>query len=438
MTIRVKDNDKYKGEITINFTIKAQIDKITTNTDAGSFNTINQEQIIWAFIDKNKDKDPSLTRNDFEIVRSASNNSLTLRVRHNHQKYQGEITINFRIRTQISEVQNIEVNAGVFNSNEQNAIIQAFINNNKEILSELKVQDFKVIGNATNNSVLVKVINSDKYQGEIRIHFRVRTLISDVIIDPTEAGAFNSFNVEEIIQAFIKINKQKIKGLDRNNFRIIEASPQTQNTWIRIGVVNSDEFQGEITINFRIRTQIIDVVNITNVGTFDSKDTTKIISEFIRLNHHQLFGHDLNNFRIVQTTNNSVTVEVIKSDKFQGQIVIEFQMKTNISEVDMDTHVGTLDSSSEDEALNRFIAINAAKLPGINRLNLKVVNSSDTAVVVDVIDSSRFQGRFTITYGIKSRKTEVVAGSTVGATVGGAGTAGSIFATLRRRRKNNN
>ncbi|UWD35320.1 hypothetical protein NX779_01635 [Mycoplasma cottewii] len=433
MTIRVKDNDKYKGEITINFTIKAQIDKITTNTDAGSFNTINVEQIIRAFIDKNKDKDSSLSINDFDVVGDATNNSITLRVRRQNQKYQGEVTINFRIRTQIGEVQNIEVNAGVFNSNEENAIIQAFINNNKEILSGLKVGDFKVIGNATNNSVLVKVINSDKFQGEIRIHFTVRTLISDVITDPTKAGAFDSVNVEDIIQAFIKMNKEKIKGLDRNNFRIIEAS--TQNNWIRIGVVNSDEFQGEITINYTIRQQISTMASYTDAGTFDSKDTTKIVSEFIRLNHHILFGHDSKNFSIVQTTNNSVTLEVINSDKFQGKIEVQFQIKTNISQVDMDTHVGTLDSSSEDEALNRFIAINATKLPGINRLNLRVVNSSDTAVVVEVIDSSRFQGKFTITYGIKSRKTEVVAGSTVGATVGGAGTAGSIFATLRRRRR---
>ena len=56
-------------------------------------------------------------------------------------------------------------------------VFEAFILKNPQ-LRGLTKDNFEVVGQATNNSVTVKVKNSDKFQGQITINFTIRTQIN--------------------------------------------------------------------------------------------------------------------------------------------------------------------------------------------------------------------------------------------------------------------
>ncbi|MBY7704467.1 hypothetical protein JIY74_30040 [Vibrio harveyi] len=139
------------------------------------FNSNEPNAIIQAFISNNADKLDGLTKNDFEVVGDVTNTSLTLKVKDDQQKYQGSITINFTVKINISSL-DLNPNTGVFNSNEPNAIIQAFISNNADKLDGLTKNDFEVVGDVTNTSLTLKVKDDQqKYQGSITINFTVKT-----------------------------------------------------------------------------------------------------------------------------------------------------------------------------------------------------------------------------------------------------------------------
>ncbi|UWD35317.1 hypothetical protein NX779_01620 [Mycoplasma cottewii] len=64
----------------------------------------------------------------------------------------------------------------------------------------------------------------------------------------------------------------------------------------------------------------------------------------------------LNNFKVVHENVNSLFVEVKDSDKFQGQILIQFRIKQFIADVVKNPNAGIFNSKDHDAIINAFIA----------------------------------------------------------------------------------
>ncbi|UWD34698.1 BspA family leucine-rich repeat surface protein [Mycoplasma cottewii] len=401
MKVKIKDSDKFHGEIEIKFTIKTKIDEIPNiNNNAGAFNSKNNDEIISTFISKNPQLQ-NLTKDDFEVVED-QDNSIRVRVRNNNENFQGEVTINFSLRTPINTVVNI-TNVGSFNEFNKDAIINAFIRKNPQ-LRELTKDNFQLVGDRADNSIKVKVINSDKFQGEITISFTIKTNISTLNLNPN-AGAFNSYNAEQIINAFIRNNNTKLDGLNRNNFNFTE---DRSNNSITLKVKDDHQkYQGTITINFTIKTDISTLDLNRNAGAFNSDDANTIIEKFIKDNKQKLdeLGLTRNSFTVVNNQNNVLTIKVNDdNNNWFGQVAINYSVKTNISTLDLNPNAGAFNSYNAEQIINAFIRNNNTKLDGLNRNNFNFTedrsNNSITLKVKD--DHQKYQGTITISFTLKT------------------------------------
>ncbi|EOA06938.1 Hypothetical protein, predicted transmembrane protein, DUF285 family [Mycoplasma yeatsii 13926] len=402
VAVKVVNSDKYQGQITINFRIKTKINDISgLNTNAGSFDSKDADQIINAFISKNIDKLNGLTRNDLDLVGEIGENSLTVKVKNSNTKFQGTIVIVFKIRIAIDSVVTSR-NAGPFNSYNKDQIINAFIQNNQR-LKDLTKDNFEVVGNPTNNSVTFKVVNSDEFKGEITINFTIKKDISTLNLDK-DAGAFDSTEKNAIIEAFIKKNRAKLSGLTKESFRVLSNA----NGKLIITVKSDNtQYQGTVEISYSVRTFINQVRGVqTNVGAFNSNNTDEIIQEFIRLNTQKLPGLTKENLQVVgNASNTQVTVKVKNSDKFQGQITLNFTVKTKINEISgLNRNAGIFNSNTPDAIINQFIEKNKDKLPGLNANSFNVLSNGNGKLKIEVkADNNSFQGTVEINYSVRQQ-----------------------------------
>ncbi|MDQ0567541.1 BspA family leucine-rich repeat surface protein [Mycoplasma yeatsii] len=412
--VKVVRSDKYQGQITLDFTVKTKINEIGgLNRNAGSFGSKDADQIMNAFISKNRDKLNGLTRSDLDLVGEIGENSLTVRVKNTNTKFQGQITINFKVRAVIdSLIPN--TNAGSFNSYNFDQIINAFIQKNQQ-LQGLTKDNFQVVGEPTANSVTVKVVRSDKYQGQITINFIIKTKIEEIDQLKTNAGSFDSKDVDQIINTFISNNSDKLNGLTRSDLDLVGEIGENSLT-VRVKNTNT-KFQGQITINFKVRAVIDSLIPNTNAGSFNSYNFDQIINAFIQKNQ-QLQGLTKDNFQVVgEPTANSVTVKVVRSDKYQGQITINFIIKTKIEEIDqLKTNAGSFDSKDVDQIINTFISNNSDKLNGLTRNDLEPVGEiGENSLTVRVKNTNtKFQGTITIVFKIRIAIDSVVTSRNVG------------------------
>ncbi|MDQ0568164.1 hypothetical protein J2Z63_000817, partial [Mycoplasma yeatsii] len=380
LTVKVKDtNTKFQGQITIDFTIKTNISSFDWNTNAGAFNSYNAEEIINAFITNNNTKLDGLNRNNFTITENRSSNSITLIVKDEHIKYQGSITINYSIKTNISTLE-LNRNAGAFNSNEPITIIEKFINDNKEKLNELGLtrNSFTVVGNE--DGVLTIKVNDDdnSWFGQVEINYSIKTNISTLNLN-NNAGAFNSVEPSAIIDAFIRNNRTKLDTLTKADFEVVG---QATNNSITLKVKDENQkYQGSITINYSIKTNISTLNLDNNAGAFNSYNAEEIINAFITNNNTKLDGLNRNNFTITENrSSNSITL-IVKDEhiKYQGSITINYSIKTNISTLELNRNAGAFNSNEPITIIEKFINDNKEKLNelGLTRNSFTVVGNED-------------------------------------------------------------
>ncbi|MDQ0567381.1 BspA family leucine-rich repeat surface protein [Mycoplasma yeatsii] len=416
LKIKVKaNNTQYQGTVEISYSVRTFINQVDgVQTNVGAFNSNNTDEIIQEFIRLNAEKLPGLTKENLQVVGSASNTQVTVKV-VGSDKYQGQITLNFTVKTKIDEISGLNTNVGAFNSNNTNEIIQEFIRLNNQKLPGLTKENLQVVGSASNTQVTVKVVGSDKYQGQITLNFTVKTKIEEIDQLNTNAGSFDSKDADQIINAFISKNSDKLSGLTRND---LEPVGEIGENSLTVKVKNTNtKFQGQITINFKIRTVINSLTPNTNAGSFDSYNFDQIINAFIEKNQ-QLQGLTKSNFQVVgEPTANSVTVKVVRSDKYQGQITINFTIKTKIEEIDqLNTNAGSFDSKDADQIINAFISKNSDKLNGLTRNDLEPVGEiGENSLTVKVKNTNtKFQGTITIVFKIRIAIDSVVTSRNTG------------------------
>ncbi|UWD35319.1 BspA family leucine-rich repeat surface protein [Mycoplasma cottewii] len=237
LSVNTEIQDKYLGEkIVVHFGSRANINNIGLNLNQVVVNNKNEQEILDIFWERNQQifVDNKIAKDQLNI--ELKDNYFLIST--NNDNFQSEVRVNFIVRTQINSV-DVNTHAGSFDILDKDKIIEAFVNNNSSLLHEVNKNNFEIVGDVVDNSLVIRVINSDNYQGEIRISFIIRTQINSVDAD-TNTGAFNSANTNEIIDAFIKNNQDKLPGLTRSNFEIIG---NVTNNSIVVRIINSDNFK---------------------------------------------------------------------------------------------------------------------------------------------------------------------------------------------------
>ncbi|EOA07281.1 Hypothetical protein, predicted transmembrane protein [Mycoplasma yeatsii 13926] len=385
---------------------KTDISKIELKTDIGSIKEKNNNLIIQKFIDINKDKLTELNKDDFDL-KEENTNSIVLEVKKDNQKYKGEIIINFKLTIDISTL-DLDINVGSFNSDDASVIIQKFIDINKDKLTGLNKDDFEILSNE-NELLIIKVKDSiDEWSGQVLINFDIKTHIQSI-------GLFKNFAVDndedqEIITTFLRINNKVLQNdLTKDDLEIKKIPGRVDDSAKAILKVkdSSNKYQGEIEILYRIRKDINMIEGLkTELFCLDpnaDKEAMKfsIKKLFFELNKEKIYPLDTSNLDVVNLNikERKVSIKVINSEEFKGQVEITLQDKLDISKISsLITTINKYSTSTGNFEIKDFINANKDKLPLLLVEDLKKVEKESTKDkwVIEVKNSRYYQGRITI------------------------------------------
>ncbi|UWD34687.1 BspA family leucine-rich repeat surface protein [Mycoplasma cottewii] len=400
LKIQVKsDNAQYQGTVEINYSIKTDIASLGLNTNAGAFNSNEQNKIIEKFIKDNEQKLPGFTVASFNVL-SNQNGKLKIQVKSDNAQYQGTVEINYSIKTDIASL-GLNTNAGAFNSNEQNKIIEKFIKDNEQKLPGFTVASFNVLSNQNGKLKIQVKSDNAQYQGTVEINYSIKTDIASLGLN-TNAGAFNSNEQNKIIEKFIKDNEQKLPGFTVASFNVLS----NQNGKLKIQVKSDNaQYQGTVEINYSIKTDIASLGLNTNAGAFNSNEQNKIIEKFIKDNEQKLPGFTVASFNVLSNQNGKLKIQV-KSDnaQYQGTVEINYSIKTDIASLGLNTNAGAFNSNEQNKIIEKFIKDNEQKLPGFTVASFNVLSNQNGKLKIQVkSDNAQYQGTVEINYSIKEQ-----------------------------------
>ncbi|AMK56542.1 hypothetical protein [Mycoplasma mycoides] len=172
-----------------------------------------------------------------------------------------------KVQARVKEIWNKELKDKIVVAEGENVKKTEILEKTKEVLkkhtSDLEISDIKLfddekdkyitrdIENKLNQIIKIKI--NDRIGFVLDIGYTIQEAIYiDSVAPTTNAGAFDAYDKDKVIEAFILKNPQ-LRGLTKDNFEVVG---QATNNSVTVKVKNSDKFQGQITINFTIRTQI--------------------------------------------------------------------------------------------------------------------------------------------------------------------------------------
>ncbi|MDQ0567948.1 BspA family leucine-rich repeat surface protein [Mycoplasma yeatsii] len=311
-----KESKNVIGSIEIKFN-KKDISTLELNVNMGALNSNDENAIIDAFIRNNAGKLDTLVKTDF-VLEDKNDSSIILKVKDDHQKYQGSIQLNFTVKKDISTL-NLNKNVGTFESFQQNAIIEAFINNNRTQLAGLTKDSFTVV--SSNNGKLTIGVKSDntQYQGTVEISYSVIQQfngINDIVKNITN---LKNNDKQSVLNRFFELNKTLF---EQENVKITKNQLEV--------VVNDDVATITVNGNGNVRGSIeakLSLSRLTNsyLNVLSSDDPNHILKEINNQNSWDLNSNDLN--IEVNGKDAIITGKENKNKKFIGTINFEFGFK---------------------------------------------------------------------------------------------------------------
>ncbi|WP_144402410.1 head-tail connector protein [Mycoplasma yeatsii] len=348
--VKVDDNNKdYKGELKVLFNIRTKLSDMNLNTELGSFNELNQQEIIQTFIQKNSDKLQGVTVDNFDLINS-TNNSLTIEVK-NVFNLQGQITINFTIRTKINEM-DLNLNAGFFLIKNDEEIINSFIKKNANKLTVLNKDNFEIIS-SNDDSLTVKIKNSDKFQGQITINFNIDKNVKNINEELKTALGIDKDSDNDILNKFIEINKDVLKGLTINDLKVVNKSSTSDD--IKSATIKSDltDFKLETEITYWIRKDINTIKDLnTELYGYDANPSNWYLAWFFfERNKEKISPLHEGNFRVIKRNQRTITISVINSDHYTGEIKANLNDRIDIGSKNLTT-IFTTQTITKDTKFN--------------------------------------------------------------------------------------
>ncbi|AJM71687.1 BspA family leucine-rich repeat surface protein [Mycoplasma yeatsii] len=251
-------NKNYQGEIQVNLEFKTDISNLELNSNAGVFDSVEKNVIIDSFISNNREKLQGLTTQDFELVGDIQNTSLTVKVKDNNPKFKGQIVITFSIKDDFNKIGNIVKEINNLNSNDQETVLNRFVELNSDILNSHKITREQLTVSVSDNVATIRVVGNDKYQGTINVNLRLFPITS------TYLGVLDKDDQSSVLDALNKLNKSNLSLNDLN----IEIR---ENTATITGKENK-KFIGTIKVEFGLKA-IYSSNNhrLTRIGFFKNK-----------------------------------------------------------------------------------------------------------------------------------------------------------------------
>ncbi|MEZ0180223.1 hypothetical protein ['Camptotheca acuminata' phytoplasma] len=323
-------SDDYKNTITVDFTLKKELNEVLTKTNLGEIEN-NLSNII---IEKIKDLNQNLINKNLQTIKIYDNNAL---IKSND--YPNTVKVDFTLKQDIKEVLK-QTRLGEIDDNLPNTIIEKIQDLNQNLINK-NLQTIKIY----EDNALIK---SEDYKNTIAVQFTLKKDIKEVLTK-THLGEIENNSSITIID--------KIKNLNKN---LINKNLQIITTNDNNALIESTDYKNTITVDFTLKKdkQLKDVLKQTNLGEMENNLSATII-EKIKVLNKILINKDLQTIKIYDDS------ALIQSDDYKNIITVDFTLKKDksseiqeLKDVLKQTNLGEIENNSSITIIEKIKSLN--------------------------------------------------------------------------------
>ncbi|WP_434329171.1 BspA family leucine-rich repeat surface protein [Mycoplasma capricolum] len=398
--VKAKDNNNYQGQVTVTFTVKKQLEQEATQLNLGALLNKDEKSIFEAF--KRLNNSVNLNQDDITIEIKKDNATITVKTTNNN--YQGEVTVNFTVKTKLDTVIT-KLHLDKFNNPDEQQIITKVNELNKGL--NLTNTDVEVDIKTSENKAIIKAKDSSsKYQGQVEVTFNIRPNIADKI-STKDLGALLDKDKNSILKAINKANEHLNLTLDQVD--IIDINE----TSAIVKAKDNNNYQGQVTVTFTVKKQLEQEATQLNLGALLNKDEKSIFEAFKRLNNSVNLNQDDITIEI-KKDNATITVKTTNNN-YQGEVTVNFTVKTKLDTVITKLHLDKFNNPDEQQIITKVNELNK----GLNLTNTDVevdIKTSENKAIIKAKDSSsKYQGQVEVTFNIRPNIADKISTKDLGA-----------------------
>ncbi|WP_434343716.1 BspA family leucine-rich repeat surface protein [Mycoplasma sp. 06067-C1-B144P-99-0482-3] len=403
--VKAKENNNYQGEVKVTFTVKTKLGDVATQLNLGALFDKNDNSIFEAF--KRLNNSVNLEQKDVDI--NVQHNKATITVKNQNDKYQGQVEVTFTIKTKLNTVIT-KLHLDKFDNPDEQQIITKVNELNQGL--ELTNTDVEVEIKTDENKAIIKAKDSSsKYQGQVEVTFNIRPTIASTI-NSTSLGALLDNEKQSILNAINKTNDIQL------TFEQVDIESINDTSAI-VKAKENNNYQGEVTVNFTIKTKLQNIIRNTNLG-YIKDNTSRTLLDLI--NSKNDWSMNENHIKLNNITNTSATITPKSNgseNKYQGQVIVNFTIKTKLQDIIKNTDLGYIKEKNFNSILK---AINE-KNPGINLTSSDIAwRSLQRGQQVEIYPetnsqwkpSNKYQGEVIVTFKIKEKLQEIIRNTDLG------------------------
>ncbi|UWD34714.1 BspA family leucine-rich repeat surface protein [Mycoplasma cottewii] len=395
-TVSIQNHAQFRGSITINLSVIPQfssLENLIKTLDQLENN--DQQTVLNRFIELNKTlferENVKITSDQLQVQVTDNTAKITLT---GNKNYQGSVDVSLVVKKDISTLE-LNRNAGVFDSKDANAIIDEFFRKNKDKLNGLTRNELELVGQVRDNSLTVKVKNTNtKFQGEVIINFTIKAKINEIRDLNKNLGKFDPTDVNTIISQFIQSNNDKLTGLTKDSFDV----ESNENGLLTIKVKpDHQKYQGSITITYTAKDELFSQVQaiVKEIKDLKNNDKETVLNKFWELNHDKLNLFNVTREQLDVIVNDNVaTVKVINNENYYGSIQI------NLNSFKISTeYLDVLENDDINSILKAIEEKNNWKLDP-NSINIDI--NGNTGIITGKEHNKKFISSIKVMFGLKA------------------------------------
>ncbi|AJM71641.1 BspA family leucine-rich repeat surface protein [Mycoplasma yeatsii] len=334
--VKPKPNDNtYKNEVKISFTLSKDLSTIITNRDLGPIH--ESDRTNQALIQLIKQKNPDLDTDKVELV--VQENKVIVKPKTGDKTYEGQVEISFTLSKDLSTIITNRDLGPIHESDRTNqTLIQLIKQKNPDLDTdkvELVVQE---------NKVIVKPKTGDKtYEGQAEIIFSLSQDLSDLI---TERNLGNINSSEKTGTKLAELIKQKNPN-NEIDFDKLELDIYDDKVIVK-PKTGDKTYKGQVEVTFWIIQDLHSFITETNLGIINSSElnVTSLIDllkqknpkaasiDFSRLAPFILTDGERNNFFIRPKPGDNSYIGEVKFSFTLSKKLTSLITTTNLGEID--------------------------------------------------------------------------------------------------------
>ncbi|EOA06934.1 Hypothetical protein, predicted transmembrane protein, DUF285 family [Mycoplasma yeatsii 13926] len=322
--VKPKTGEKsYKGQVEITFwLVNIDLTNLIKETDLGTINETDLDdanKLIELIRQKNPSINIDFSKLDLEI--NSDSKTVIVKPKTGDNTYKGDVTLNFVFKTKINEIDGLNTNAGILNSNSSDVIISKFIENNKDKLQNLTKDDFDVVSNTSGKLTITVKADNTQYQGTVEISYSVRDQLNTIENIVKDVNNLKNNDDQSVLERFYELNKTLFEKEDikinKNQLKV-----QVNDDVATITIEGNDKYQGSVDVKLSLSKQTGDYLDIIS-----NDDQSSVLKAVNNLNKWNLDLNDLN----IEVKGNTATItgKTEKNKKFIGTITAQFGLNAN-------------------------------------------------------------------------------------------------------------